>query len=164
MPGPLFGPRHFGLAGFRENGNPEDWGVVLIMRAAVSVGNLGPRALAQVQAQLAQEQVKKRPKYGNKRVAYKNRAGIERIYDSIAEARYAETLDNGIRAGLISWWLPQVPFPLPGNKKYRADFMVRWLDGETRVIDVKGMDNPLSRLKRDQVKALYGIDVEIVQA
>jgi len=44
---------------------------------------------------------------------------------------------------------------------YRADFRYRDLEagGRTIVEDVKGMDTPLSRLKRALVETIYGIKV-----
>ncbi len=48
--------------------------------------------------------------------------------------------------------------------KYIADF--RYWDvarSERVVVDVKGHDTPLSKLKRKIVEALYGIEIEIVK-
>lgn len=128
-------------------------------RNAIRLEDLGPRARAQL------EHVKqaKPNKYGAKRTPYTSRSGISRLYDSKAEANYASTLDYGIVAGLVEWWVPQVPFPLPGSKTYRLDFLVKMVGGQLRLVDVKGHMTPVSKLKIDQVEALYGVEVEIVR-
>lgn len=47
--------------------------------------------------------------------------------------------------------------------KVKLDFRyVEKATGRTVTEDSKGMDNPLSRLKRKLVKAVYGVDVQIV--
>ena len=45
---------------------------------------------------------------------------------------------------------------------YYADFKYTESDGTERVIDVKGYDTPVSRLKRGLMWSLLGINVEIV--
>lgn len=106
----------------------------------------------------------KRSKYGNIRTAFKSIQGFERVYDSMGEANYAATLDHGIQAGLVEWWIPQPVFPLPGDKRsYRGDFLIVWTDKRTTVADFKGADTPKSKDRRKEVKAHYGIDVEIVR-
>lgn len=57
-------------------------------------------------------------KYRAKKTVYNGR-----IYDSAAEARVAAQLDVGVRAGTVSWWLPQVSVLL-GPLKYTPDFLV----------------------------------------
>ena len=46
---------------------------------------------------------------------------------------------------------------------YRGDFAYQDKHGELHVVDVKGMDTPLSKWKRKHVAAQYGITVEIVK-
>lgn len=46
------------------------------------------------------------------------------LYASKKEATFARHLDLQVRAGEITYWLRQVPFPLPGNTTYRADFVI----------------------------------------
>jgi hypothetical protein len=104
-----------------------------------------------------------RRKFGNIPTVYKSTQGFERRYDSTGEANYAATLDQGIAAGLVKWWLPQVAFPLPGGVTYRCDFVVQWTD-RLAVIDFKGADTQSSINKRKQVKACFGIEVELVRA
>jgi hypothetical protein len=62
----------------------------------------------------------------------------------------------------IKYFLMQVPLRLPGNIRYLCDFLVVNLDNSLRYIDVKGKDTPISLLKRKQVYAIYGIEIEII--
>ena len=128
---------------------------------------LGPDALRQVREQLAHEAthkailehsagVTKPRKYRNTPTVYKSSQGFERRYDSKKEAAFAFGLDH-----TEGWWIPQVPFPLPGGVTYRADFMHVGADGKPRFYDVKGRDTQASINKRKQVFALYGITVEL---
>ena len=95
-------------------------------------------------------------KYRNTPTIYKSIQGFERRYDSKKEAAFAFGLDH-----TEGWWIPQVPFPLPGGVTYRADFMHVGADGKPRFYDVKGRDTQASINKRKQVFALYGITVEL---
>ena len=45
---------------------------------------------------------------------------------------------------------------------YFADFRYRDRDGSTVIEDVKGIDNPLSRLKRAIVEAQYSVKIVLV--
>ena len=101
-------------------------------------------------------------KYRNTPTIYKSIQGFERRYDSKKEATHAAHLDHLIKCGPVSWWLPQVSIPLPGGVIYRADFLVMWRASGPSFVDVKGRDTQASINKRKQVKALYGITVEIV--
>lgn len=53
-------------------------------------------------------------------------------------------------------------FPNGRKAKYVADFSYLEGDGVCVVEDVKGMDTPVSRLKRALVEAIYGIRVVVV--
>ena len=90
--------------------------------------------------------------------------------DSKAEARYAAQLDLRVKAGEVAWWLPHVRFPLPAGEVYECDFLVVETphpgnegSQEVAVIDVKGVLTAASKAKIAFVKAIYGIDVEIVK-
>lgn len=83
-------------------------------------------------------------------------------FDSRAEARYYKFLKNAQLAGDIQYFLRQVPFDLPGNTKYRADFMICFPDEHVEYHDVKGVVTPMFRLKKKQVEALYPVIVEII--
>lgn len=102
-------------------------------------------------------------KYNNRRTEVKSVQGFTYMADSALEARQAEQYDLGVTTGLIKWWQPQASFRLPGNRRYRADFLVVWSDARVSVVDTKGADTDMSRLKRAQVLELYRIDVEIVR-
>lgn len=86
-------------------------------------------------------------------------------FDSRAEATRYEGLKLLLRAGEISdlKLQPKYPFCI-GHKKmfdYIADFSYV-MDGETIVEDVKGMDTPISRLKRKIISADRGIEIRTV--
>ncbi len=83
-------------------------------------------------------------------------------FDSKMEARYYDSLKLQKKAGGIVFFLRQVPFHLPGNVRYIADFQVFHSDGSVSFVDVKGHDTPLSILKRKQVEALYPVKIEVV--
>jgi len=89
-------------------------------------------------------------------------------FHSALEAKYYANLKLMERAGEVYGVELQKPYPILTNGKlcgsYRADF-VFWDQREkrTRTIDVKGMDTPVSRLKRKLVEAQYGIKIEVVK-
>lgn len=83
-------------------------------------------------------------------------------FDSKAESAYYKKLKIAQSNGDLVFFLRQVPFDLPGNTKYRADFMEFWADGEIKIVDVKGFDTPQSKMKRKQVEDLYPIIINIV--
>lgn len=105
----------------------------------------------------------KRAKYGNRKVMID---GI--LFDSKREAAYYSELKIREKAGEVTGVEMQRPFTILINGflvgTYRSDFAF-WdvLADRFRVIDVKGMDTPLSKFKRKCVKAQYGINVEIVK-
>jgi len=81
-------------------------------------------------------------------------------YASKKEAHYAMELDLRVKAGEVLFYLSQVPFDLPGNTKYRADFMEFWADGSVHIIDVKGLRTPEYKTKKRMVEALYPVKIE----
>lgn len=108
---------------------------------------------------------KRANKYHAKRITVDGRT-----YDSQAEARYGEQLLLLERARKVGGVERQRPFHVLGPKgelvcTYNADFCF-W-DHEQdrfRVIDVKGVETPVFRLKRKLLRAFLGIDVELVSA
>jgi hypothetical protein len=94
------------------------------------------------------------------------------LYASKAECKKAKELDLQQKAGEIDYVLRQVPFPLPGNITYRADFVTlqkveyyspypTWI---VKVIEVKGFSTPEWKLKYKLFKATFPlIDMEIVK-
>ena len=87
------------------------------------------------------------------------RNGIK--FQSKKEARYYDTLLLRQRAGEVLFFLRQVPFDLPGNTKYRADFMEFWTNGEVKVIDVKGYQTKEFIKNKKMVESIYPIEIEV---
>lgn len=84
-------------------------------------------------------------------------------FDSKKEAAYYEYLKLRQRAGTIKYFLRQVPFDLPGNIRYRVDFMAVQDDDTIQYFDVKGFKTAMYKLKKKQVEALYpGVVIEEV--
>ena len=83
-------------------------------------------------------------------------------FDSKAEARRYGELKLLRHAGEVRWFIRQAPFHLPGGIRYVADFLIAWSDSRITVEDVKGVLTRVSANKIKQVRALYGIDVQIV--
>jgi hypothetical protein len=61
----------------------------------------------------------------------------------------------------VLFFLRQVPFHLPGNARHVIDFVEFWTDGTVHIVEVKGRDLPMGRLKRKQVEAIYPITIEV---
>ena len=85
-----------------------------------------------------------------------------RRYDSKKEAKYATELALRQQAGEVLFWLEQVPFHLPGNTKYRVDFMEFHADNTVHFVDVKGMETQVFKLKKRQVEELFPVEIEVV--
>jgi len=88
-------------------------------------------------------------------------------FASKAEAKYYLMLKYRERLGEVTDVRLQEPFTVLGPKgqvvcTYRADF-VFWdvREGRQRVIDVKGMQTPLFKLKKKVVEAFLGITIEL---
>jgi hypothetical protein len=73
-------------------------------------------------------------------------------------------------AGEVLYWLPQIPFCLPGGIKYYADFLVVWQRDddwgkweELSFEDVKGrVITRESKMKIKMIEDIYGIKIRIV--
>ena len=76
--------------------------------------------------------------------------------------RYRE-LVNMKRAGLVKFFLRQVPIHLPGNVRYVLDFLVFHADGRITWEDTKGMRTAMYKLKRKQVQELYPITITEIE-
>jgi hypothetical protein len=99
----------------------------------------------------------KRSKYGNEKTVVD---GI--TFDSRREAgRYGE-LKMLLAAGQIRGFVRQQPFPLPGGKRYVADFVVLENDGRYVVEDAKGFRTDEYKSKRRQMKQYLGIEIREV--
>ncbi|MBA3051873.1 DUF1064 domain-containing protein [bacterium] len=88
------------------------------------------------------------------------RDGIK--FGSKKEAKYYSDLKLRKSSGEVIFFLRQVPIDLPGNVKYRVDFVEFHADGTVHFIEVKGLDVPMGKLKRKQTEALYPITIEVV--
>jgi hypothetical protein len=112
---------------------------------------------------------KKRNKFNARRTAYTSPLVGHRIYPSELQARYAARLDQLWQAGEVRYWLPEVPVPLgatmeSGRQRItRVDFLVVWRDGRLSWQDTKGKETEAWEVKRDIVRARYGIDIELVR-
>jgi hypothetical protein len=84
-------------------------------------------------------------------------------FDSKLERDYYQQLVLRWKAGDILWFVRQVNFELEGGVRYRADFVVVMPAG-VEVVDTTGVMTPAKRDKLKQMKARYGIDVQIVRA
>lgn len=103
-----------------------------------------------------------RSKYGAKKVKLDGYT-----FDSQAEAsRYGELLFLQ-RAGKISDLIVHPKYEIRFQKEKVCDVVLDfryWEEGEKRYIfeDVKGLDTPMSKLKRKLLKAFYGLNVELI--
>jgi Protein of unknown function (DUF1064) len=105
----------------------------------------------------------KRSKYGNHRVEYDGH-----MFDSLLERDYYIHLKLREKLGEVYEVEMQRPYLLTINGKliaaYRADFT--FYDDRAkrnRVIDCKGVTTAVFGLKAKLMKAIHGIDVEIVK-
>ena len=92
-----------------------------------------------------------------------------REYDSKAEARRGELLITLEKAGKIGGLERQRRFPLLSSSgelitTYVCDFAY-WSHERDRFVveDVKGVETPVFKLKRKMMRALLGIEVEVVR-
>lgn len=93
-------------------------------------------------------------KYGNRASDYN---GF--IYDSGFEADYARELDMRLKAKDIKDWQKQVKVEIKiGDMhicNYYVDFEIAHNDGSFELIEVKGMETQLWRLKRKLLEAVW---------
>lgn len=104
--------------------------------------------------------LKKKPKYRN--VPAMSADG--KRFDSKLERDYYEQLVLRWKAGDLRWFIRQVNFELEGGVKYRADFLVVPLVGAIEVVDTTGVLTQAKANKLKQMKARYGIDVQLVRS
>jgi len=83
-------------------------------------------------------------------------------FASKKEAKYYGELKIRQAAGLVLFFLRQVPFHLPGGIVYRCDFAEFLSNQEVRFVDVKGYKTDMYILKAKQVKDVYGVTIEEV--
>lgn len=106
---------------------------------------------------------KRQPKYRNKRCEMDD---IK--FDSLRERNYYANLRRMEIAGLIRKLQVHPRYPIIINKHKVCDVVLDFSfecvkSGIVSHVDVKGMDTPVSRLKRKMVEAQYGILVEVVR-
>ena len=102
----------------------------------------------------------KRSKYGNKRVEIDGK-----VFDSQHEAEIYQELMLRVRAGELRTVLRQVPFDLPGNIRYFADFVTIDKDMRIAVYDAKSEATRKNRVyinKKKQMKACWEIKIQEV--
>ncbi|TPW26012.1 DUF1064 domain-containing protein [Pararhizobium mangrovi] len=108
---------------------------------------------------------KRRSKYGNRRCELD---GIR--FDSKAERDYYARLKQREKAGEVGGVELQRPFAMIGPDgrlitTYKADFAF-WdhTADRFRVIDVKGVETAVFKIKRKMMRSFHGIEVEVVKA
>jgi hypothetical protein len=81
-------------------------------------------------------------------------------FPSTKEGRYYQELKLKQKAGIVAFFLRQVPIFLPGGVKFVIDFVEFHADGTVRFVDVKGMRTRQYIDKKKVVEAMYPITVE----
>lgn len=81
-------------------------------------------------------------------------------FDSKKEAAYYVKLKIDMASGAVKYFLRQVPFHLPGGKRYVCDFMVVDSEGQIEFTDIKGKITPVYALKKSIVEATYPIKIK----
>lgn len=85
-------------------------------------------------------------------------------FASRLERDYYEQLLLRCKAGDVLWFIRQPRFDLEGGVVYVADFLVVTKAGDVEVIDTKGHLLQDCKNKLKQLKARYGIDVQLVRS
>lgn len=99
----------------------------------------------------------KKPKYKNKITEYN---GVN--YSSKLEASFAFRLDQLKQSGAIQSWIRQVTFVIGEGEKHVVDFLVFHRDGSYELIEIKGRDLPLGRLKRKDTEEKHGVKITVL--
>lgn len=98
-----------------------------------------------------------------------NRMYAGRVYHSAAEAKYAFELDTLKAAGRIKDWEPQVEVSIIVNAvlvcKLKVDFRVWPIAGNPWLIEVKGYETEVYKLKRKLLRVCHPeLDYRVVRA
>lgn len=114
----------------------------------------GAAAIAEARAQ------RSAPRGRIQRSAPERRTYKGRVYASLAEAAYAKELDLLVGAGRVAWWEAQVPYELYGRGgslvcRYVADFVVSYPNRKREVVEIKGVETPVWRLKQKLFRDNY---------
>lgn len=100
----------------------------------------------------------KKSKYGNKKAS---RDGLK--FDSEKEADYYDDLVLLLRAKEILGFCRQARFSVGGGREYLCDFVVWYID-RTEIIDVKGFETEMFKIKADLFKEKYpGLELKIIK-
>jgi len=97
-------------------------------------------------------------KFGNVRCKFNGEN-----FDSKLEARYCKFLDSLTTTGILKYYLRQIPFHLPGNTTYRADFMEVYKGNRIKYVDCKGRITKAFTRSKKQVESLYPVEIIIVK-
>ena len=84
-------------------------------------------------------------------------------FDSKLEARYYDWLKAQESNGVLLFTLRQTPFHLLGGTRLVIDFVEFWADGTVRFTDVKGIETDSFKIKRREVEAKFGIEINVVK-
>ena len=84
-------------------------------------------------------------------------------FDSKAEARRYKDLQILQKSKKIKWFIRQVPFDLPGNIKYRCDFLVVDQNDNIIIEDVKGFETEVFKLKKKLFEEKYPLKISIIK-
>lgn len=107
------------------------------------------------------------PKPAAKKSKFKNircQSADGKNFASRLERDYYEQLLLRWKAGDLRWFILQPNFALEGGVVYRADFLVVTSTGTVEVIDTKGCMTREAKNKLKQLKARYGIEVQLVRS
>lgn len=86
------------------------------------------------------------------------------IFDSKREADYYCQLKLLMKNGEVVGFCRQPRFPIGAGHEYVSDFIVWWPDGTTEIIDVKGVETDVFKLKYDYFKVKFPkLDVKLVR-
>lgn len=84
-------------------------------------------------------------------------------FDSKLEAAYYQHLKLLQSAGVVRYFLRQVPFHLIGNVRYTVDFQVFYTSGEIEFVDAKGVETKEFIRAKKQVEASYPVTIKVVK-
>lgn len=113
---------------------------------------LSPAPTVSAKPAVKQKESPKRGKYGNKPVP-DPRGGKD--FDSTLEGKHGIEYYLMEEKGLIAKVERQVEYVLHAGVKYRADFLITHLDGSLEVVDSKGVETEVFRIKRKLFIADY---------
>ena len=116
----------------------------------------------QVKAFIARDPLKgRKTKFRNIRCTARDGS----TFGSVLEKDYYEQLVLLWYGGEVLWFTRQVPFWLEGGVKYVVDFMFATYDGgstKMTFVDTTGVMTQVKKNKLKQLRARYGIEVQIV--